>query len=497
MLNYIFALILFIPNIVFAQSEIPFNTPRNSIEYKASGNAYTWQPVPESTPKPQQPYRPDLSGGTASTIEPKFKYTPELPYEHKGGASAKATFTVPVDTQKARNAASKAAAAATAGMSTGNGYLAFASIACAFVCEPLFEALAEWGGDKLKKNDDGSLSVDIPDPSADYANSDGYYWTGSYQGYQAFFLTPQAACSDIHAFESSNNPGVSLQLLSVSQVNATRFDCALKISSSNYTRSTYRGSPSNCPAGSPVVNGVCNGAAISTVPLTEYLQSNYREKGWNTHWAKITAGLVAAGHNVFSDGTSGTIIGPRDVPLGTTEQSWPVNVIPGTTTEAPAGHTGPTDPGTKTSTTTKTATNTYSGNQQTTSTGTSTSTKVTNNITNNTSTSVTTNITQSDDAPEEKKEDNDFCKKNPDSLACAEMDTPEGEIPRDTIEIDFEPEDLGLGNGSCPADKPIDDLTVFSYQPTCDVLDTYVYPMTIVFAMFGALLIIFVGKADA
>lgn len=124
-----------------------------------------------------------------------------------------------------------------------------------------------------------------------------------------------------------------------------------------------------------------------------------------------------------------------------------------------------------------------------------TTTNITNNITNNTSSTVITNTTQTDDAP--KEEEKDFCEKNPDALACAELDTPEEEIPRRTLEITFEPEDLGLGRGSCPADRQMVDQT-FSYQPTCDTLATYVYPLTIFIATFGALIIIFVGgKAEA
>ena len=129
----------------------------------------------------------------------------------------------------------------------------------------------------------------------------------------------------------------------------------------------------------------------------------------------------------------------------------------------------------------------------TTGTKTETKTSITNNITNNTSTSVTTNIETKDDAPKEPEKD--FCEKNPEALACAELDTPDEEIPRRTLEITFEPEDLGLGRGTCPADRQMGDHT-FSYQPTCDILATYGYPLTILLASFSALIIIFVGKTE-
>lgn len=43
------------------------------------------------------------------------------------------------------------------------------------------------------------------------------------------------------------------------------------------------------------------------------------------------------------------------------------------------------------------------------------------------------------------------CDKYPQSLGCAELDTPTGEIPRETKDITFSPEEL-FGTGSCPAD---------------------------------------------
>lgn len=209
------------------------------------------------------------------------------------------------------------------------------------------------------------------------------------------------------------------------------------------------------------------------------------------------AGVMMAGHNVFTDGTGTTITGPSTVPLGTTTESWPVNVLPGTTVEAPSGHVGATDAGTKTSVTTKQANNTYSGNTQSVSTGSTTNTTVTNNITNNTSTSVTTNTTQTDTPPEEPKKD--FCEKNPDSLACAEADTPEQETPTGQLNIGYEYVDI-FGNGSCPADSYLNthgqNLKVWDWAATCDNVQSYFRPILIACCAFAAFVIVSAGAKE-
>lgn len=508
---YFLALIsLFFQELAFSQTaEIPFNgNGRNTIEYKQSGNNYTWQPVTGQTPKSAQPYRPDLSHGSVSNVEPKAKWTPQLPYDHKGGSSVKATINWPVDPKKVADAASKAAGAAAAGAATGNGYVAVGAVLCAFVCAPLADALIEWGVNQFNINNDASLSVNAPDPNADHRISDGYFYSSGYSSQK--YIIPQLACNEIVSRVNSENPnhtstGIGSPypnpkcvVTSVQKINIGIYPAG-HVSVNNWNLGYSLNS--SCPAGSPIVNGVCNGYANIQQDLEDYLQSKYNGKGWDHYWAGVTAGLVASGVNVFTDGTGTTITGPAIVPISTSETKTPVNLQPGTTTPVTPGHTGPTDSGTQTTTKTTTANNTYrpgsssSGPSMETKTQTTTTTNITNNISNTTSTTIINETTESDEAP--KAEEKDFCEKHPDSLACAELDTPEGEVPRDTIEIDFEPEDLGLGSGVCPPDRPIDSLTVFSYQPTCDVLDTYAYPLTILLASFGALLIIFVGKAEA
>lgn len=479
-----------------AQTEIPYNGPqRNTIEYKQAGNSYTWTPVTGETPRPAQPYRPDLSGGSVSSVEPKYKWSPQLPYEHKGGSSAKTSVNWPIDPGKVSSKTAEIVAGAATGLFTGNGYVAAASVACAFLCQPAIEALTAWGVDKFKKNPDGSISVVAPDPAAVTEFSDGYTYVVSFNG-EHIALTPSAACSSV--------PNV------ISSVYDPRWGgfCDIKYYYSGTAIGTAapsvrRYGGSQCLIGQPVVNGVCHGEALKETPIGTYLESNYTGKGWDHHWAGITAGLVAAGVNVFTDGTGSTITGPAVVPVSTSETKTPVNLSPGTTTPAPPGHTGPTDSGTQTTTTTTTANNTYrpgssgSGPSMETKTQTQTTTNITNNITNNTSSTVVTNTTETDKAPEE--EEKDFCEKNPDSLACAEADTPEQETPTGQLNISYEYVDI-FGNGSCPSDSYLNthgqSLKVWDWAATCDNVQSYFRPILIACCAFAAFVIVSAGAKE-
>ena len=501
---YFLALIpFFLPIYGFSQTgEIPFQGPKNIIEYKQAGNTYTWQPVTGETPRPAQPYRPDLSGGKVSDVEPQIKFQARLPYEHKGGDAAKVNIRASVDPAKVAAKAKDAIKSGAAGLATGGGYVAVASIACTLLCDAAIEALKDWGVSELTFRDDDVFIRGADDSSQVFTETyDGNkYFLNTYVQYRYF--SKEAACrSGVERLTGGLRFNVNFVGITGSYCNYT-----LTIKNANNpdredwwidttTQLGFTASRSDeCVIGDPVINGVCRGEApTSTAPLGDYLTGRYFGEGWSHHWAKMTAEAVKNGANVFTDGTSVSITGPSIVPLSTTQSTSPVNLVPGTNTPAPVGHTGPTDSGTKTETTTTQAKNTYSGNQQTVSTQTTTTTNITNNITNNTTTNIT-NQTETDLPPE--KESEDICDKNPDSLACAELDTPEGEIPRDTIEITFQPDDLGLGSGTCPADRQIGPHT-FSYAATCSTLSTYVYPLVIALSMFGALLIIFVGKTDA
>lgn len=505
MLNYFLALIaLFAAFNANAAIDQIYNW--NGLEFVRSGNAHHVHPAsPEST---------RLRGGWVleiSDVEPKVTGKHDLPYQHKGGALAKINVATKVNKSAI---AGKAADAVKAAIQKGgsNPYLTVAAIGCSVFCD----ALIGWGVDKLKTNEDGTFSALVPDPAVHPDQSDGYiYHRDGISG-----LSIYSACNSYISYTNSRiTDGWYYTYRGSSPTSAGNpgagscFVYQHRPSGDVYSHTGWqmtKSAGSSCPSGSPVVNGVCNGEAKIEKPLGRVFEDNIVNMPWGPVQVSVVKALIQNGHNVFTDGTDTTITGPDSVPLNTSKSSWPVNVLPGTTTPAPAGHTGPTDSGTQTTTTTTTAKNTFSpsgsssggsgssggpaslGSMNTTQ-QTTTTTTITNNITNNTSTSVTNNVTETDDAP--KEEEKDFCEKNPDALACAELDTPEEEIPRRTLEITFEPEDLGLGRGTCPADRQMGEHT-FSYQPTCDILATYGYPLTILLASFSALIIIFVGKTE-
>lgn len=145
--------------------------------------------------------------------------------------------------------------------------------------------------------------------------------------------------------------------------------------------------------------------------------------------------------------------------------------------------------------------------------GSRTTTQTTNNYRTdgnkitNTSTTTTTNKCVGDGAcspvttttttnPEEKpddKEDGDDCKKNPDSLACAELDTPSGEIPKATRNVTLQDQEL-FGGGACPADRYSSvhgqQVLVWDWQQSCSYISTYMRPVLLLLCAIGAYLIV-------
>lgn len=101
---------------------------------------------------------------------------------------------------------------------------------------------------------------------------------------------------------------------------------------------------------------------------------------------------------------------------------------------------------------------------------------------------------------EDGKEDRDFCDKHPESLACTELDTPEGEIPKSTFEVSYSIEN-SWGSGSCPADKYATlagkSVKVYDWAQTCDYVATYVRPILLVLCALGALFIVMPGRAES
>lgn len=481
-------------------AEIPFEGQRNTIEYKQAGNTYTWSPVTGETPKSGIPYRPDLAKGAVSDTEPKVKWSPRLPYEHKGGDAAKVNIRASVDPAKVAAKAKDAIKAGAAGLASGGGYVALASIACTLLCDAAIDALRDWGLDGFNVSSDGSVSVAVPNPDADISDGFNWYTNGDTS---TMALTRSQSC-DLYLPKISGGDYV----VTTKTLTATHCFVVVTASGRNYEYNMpfFKGAVSSCPSGSYVnSSGEClNSPPSDNQSIGEYFNQRYMGEGWSHHWAKMTAEIVAANGNVFTDGTSVEITGPSIVPLSTSETRSSVNLMPGTNTPAPVGHTGPTDPGTQTTTSTTTAKNVYnpapfgtgSGPSMTTGQQVQTTTNITNNITNNTTTNTTT-VTETDQAPE--KEQEDFCEKHPDSLACAEADTPEAEIPEGQINISYEYADI-FGNGACPADVYLtthgQSLKVWDWQSTCSNVQTYFRPVLIACCAFIAFVIVSAGAKE-
>lgn len=108
----------------------------------------------------------------------------------------------------------------------------------------------------------------------------------------------------------------------------------------------------------------------------------------------------------------------------------------------------------------------------------------------------TTDNSKSNEIPPQKSE----CEKSPKALGCAELDIPDGEIPKSQKNVSYAAEVM-FGGGSCPASKTIQQsLTgrpiVLSYAQTCDALSIYVKPIIIAIALFMAYLIILPGNRE-
>ena len=485
-------------------ADVPIPRPANGavsnpnyLEYQKTGNTYTWKPVGTTTP-PGSGTVSFPSTSTVSDVTPKMNTTGDLPYQHKGGASAKVTISTGINKAAVAKAAASAVNdfAAASAVVASNPYVQLSLLACSVFCAPLME----WGIEKLKDNGDGTFSVETPPNTAGLDTSDGYYWRPAIQD-GGIFLSQSAAC---------NSASYGGRLLGIEGTGNSR-NCKIQRAGGydTFLITIQRQTVSGCKSGSFVVGGACkteDELPKQLSPLNDYFQRSLTDKPWSEVTAVLAAALIAQGTNVFTDGTGITITGPATVPIGVTSSSWPVNVLPGTTTPAPAGHTGPTDSGTQTTTSTTTATNTFkpgtsgtggsgssgsgSGPSMTTGQKTETKTSITNNITNNTSTSVTTNITQTDDAPKEPEKD--FCEKNPDSLACAEADTPDGEIPETQIELSYEYESL-FGNGSCPTVDAVpffgQNVQVVDMPKICQQTTDYIQPFVLASAALIAMAI--------
>ena len=492
----------------FAQNaEIPFSGGRPQVEYKQTGNTYQWKPVTGKMPSQGVVYG---SSHGVSNAEPKINTQGKLPYSTKPGASTgPLKVSSKISPQKFGKVAGDILKGAITGAAAGGKVGAVASIAgvaCSYYCQDLKDLLSPSDITHYRLNEDGSVdllakSSDNPD----FPPSDGFKYTYSRNGVTASGLTPYSACVSFSVpFAASYNQTVTK--ISIVALGSLLHDCRLDTKRSNGSSDYWLTSPTKTPSSCPVGHKV----DLSTGKCFEPSDDRYTVKSWqeldqlfggyaaninlwNGSRAPHLAASLAPKYDILDDTQPVSVTGPSSAPISETVTRESVNLSPGTNTPVSPGHTGPTDSGTRTTTKTTTANNTYSGDTMTTTTVTNTTTNITNNITNNT-TNVGTSTEETDKAPEKEKP---TCEENPDSLECAELDTPEGEIPRDEIQITFQPDDLGLGGGSCPGDRSLGGDYVFSYAATCDMLSSYGRYLVWVLASMSALLIIFAGRSEA
>jgi hypothetical protein len=74
-----------------------------------------------------------------------------------------------------------------------------------------------------------------------------------------------------------------------------------------------------------------------------------------------------------------------------------------------------------------------------------------------------------------------------------ELDVPNQDVPGREVNVTFTPQDLGLGNGSCPS--PVSVSTTrgnigWDYAPACDFIVTWIKPLVLAFATLSAFFII-------
>lgn len=126
--------------------------------------------------------------------------------------------------------------------------------------------------------------------------------------------------------------------------------------------------------------------------------------------------------------------------------------------------------------------------------GTTETSTVTKTTPGGTSTTATT-------GQEDTKDERSECEKSPNTLGCAELDTPSGTIPKSTATLSYAEEDL-FGSGSCPANATMassvlgQTVTVWDWQKTCE-LAIPLRALVVALATFAAFLIVMPGGRAA
>lgn len=466
----------------------------DGIEYRQAGNVFTWGPSsPEST---------KLRGGTAfrgdsviSDVEPKMSTSRALTV----GKGLPVTATAPIN----KKAFGKAVVGAIA-RGAGGPLPLIASVGLPILADYMFN---DMGYHKIDQ-EGGQLRGHRWGP--DVIISDGYLYKITVGGNTWTGHTRQSVCQEAG---TALFPKFFDSTWAIENIFVQGGSCVVVGRSLTEGRTYGMGwdvqqhSDGVCQPGMPVVDGVCGKAPLPVIDLEgDIINRIAQREAWGPKAAGALQAAANAGQPILTDGPV-SVSGPSSVPGNTIKSTETVKLLPGTNTVAPSSHTGPTDSGTKTTTSTTDHQVKYDNSPNPGTHSTTTITNITNNITNITNN--ITNVTTTDkdevktedkpdikDEPKDDKDDKSECEKNPKSLTCAELDTPPGEVPRDTKTITYAPEDLGLGGGSCPADRQIGEYT-FSYAQTCSHLETYGRYLVLALSTITALIIIFGGRADA
>ena len=492
--------LLLLAQSAFAQNaEIPFSGGRPQVEYKKTGNTYQWKPVTGKMPSQGVVFG---SGHGVSNAEPKINTQGKLPYSTKPGAS---TGPLKVSSKISPVKFGAAAVGVLAGAASTwpvQVALGLGAVACNIYCDDLAQIMKDNGLDHFRKDENGNLEF-LDSDDSDFVTSLGFvFYTSKYPN--SIFYSHESAIKN--TFDIDWRPQGYTEFTRRNYNGADDWYGDVNCGPTYYGNCirVIRVPDSSCPPGHRI--------KISTNQCFEPNDGRYSKKSWQeledlfggyaenlngSSWSNSRAPHLAAKlapqYDILDDTQPADVTGPASAPISETTTRESVNLQPGTNTPVAPGHVGPTDSGTRTTTKTTTAQNTYSGDTMTTTTVTNTTTNITNNITN-TTINTGTSEEEADKAPEQDKP---TCEEKPDSLECAELDTPEGEIPRDEIQITFQPDDLGLGGGSCPSDRSLGGDYVFSYAATCDMLSSYGRYLVWVLASMSALLIIFAGRSEA
>ncbi len=215
-----------------------------------------------------------------------------------------------------------------------------------------------------------------------------------------------------------------------------------------------------------------SGVSVSTALINSLLDAGYT---FPLDGMSVTGPSTVIAPPVSS--TSTTINTNGDTITTTNTSNTTSNQTYGTGTDPATGQTVPT---VTSATTTTTTTNVY------------------NNTTNSDVSNTTSSVNKVDTPPVEEK---DPCKENPDSLGCAKMDTPDGDIPKASKNITYTVQNP-FGGGSCPADKyqtlhTGQTLKVVDWATPCGYIASYVRPVLILLGSWMAMMLLIPGRTES